>query len=52
MLIVIMLRVGSVPKMQIPLAKGLAKDVNTADYIDALLVNMLATPKEVLNAAG
>lgn len=47
-----MLRGDSMPKMQIPLAKGLAKDVKTADYIDALPVNMLATPKEVLNAAG
>ncbi|CAB3745656.1 Putative stabilization protein [Bacteriophage APSE-7] len=40
------------PKMQIPLAKGLVKDIKTADYIDALPVNMLATPKEVLNASG
>ncbi|MFV9996533.1 MAG: packaged DNA stabilization protein [Arsenophonus endosymbiont of Dermacentor nuttalli] len=47
-----MLREGLMPKMQIPLAKGLSKDFKTADYIDALPVNMLATPKEILNAAG
>lgn len=40
------------PRIQIPLARGLRKDPNTADYIDGLPVNMLATPKEVLNAAG
>ncbi|SPP31567.1 hypothetical protein ARAF_0701 [Arsenophonus endosymbiont of Aleurodicus floccissimus] len=47
-----MLSGGSVPKIQIPLAKGLVKEAKTADYIDALLVNLLATPKEVLNASG
>lgn len=40
------------PKIQIPIAKGLGKDFKTADYIDVLPVNMLATPKEILNAAG
>ncbi|MGW1369523.1 packaged DNA stabilization protein [Providencia hangzhouensis] len=40
------------PQVKIPLARGLRKDPNTADYIDGLPVNMLATPKEVLNAAG
>ncbi|HHZ9158612.1 TPA: packaged DNA stabilization protein [Proteus mirabilis] len=40
------------PRIQIPLARGLRKDPNTADYIDGLPVNMLATPKEVLNASG
>ncbi|HGJ5863326.1 packaged DNA stabilization protein, partial [Arsenophonus nasoniae] len=40
------------PKIQIPIAKGLGKDFKTADYIDALPVNILATPKEILNAAG
>lgn len=40
------------PRIQIPLARGLRKDPHTADYIDGLPVNMLATPKEVLNAAG
>ncbi|SPP30992.1 hypothetical protein ARAF_0094 [Arsenophonus endosymbiont of Aleurodicus floccissimus] len=47
-----MLSGGSVPKIQIPLAKGLVKEAKTADYIDALLVNLLATPKEVLNTSG
>lgn len=32
--------------------KGLGKDFRTADYIDYLPVNMLATPKEVLNSNG
>ncbi|MCS4333700.1 packaged DNA stabilization protein gp10 [Klebsiella variicola] len=36
----------------LPLAKGLGKDFRNADYVDLLPVNMLATPKEVLNAAG
>ncbi|MDN0127407.1 packaged DNA stabilization protein [Yersinia massiliensis] len=40
------------PIQQLPLAKGLGKDFRNADYIDLLPVNMLATPKEVLNAAG
>lgn len=40
------------PQVKIPLARGLRKDPHTADYIDGLPVNMLATPKEVLNAAG
>lgn len=40
------------PRIQIPLARGLRKDPHTADYIDGLPVNMLATQKEVLNAAG
>ncbi|MEQ5075895.1 packaged DNA stabilization protein [Providencia alcalifaciens] len=40
------------PQVKIPLARGLRKDPNTADYIDGLPVNMLATPKEALNAAG
>lgn len=43
---------GSMPQVKIPLARGLRKDPHTADYIDGLPVNMLATPKEVLNAAG
>ncbi|WP_423209373.1 packaged DNA stabilization protein [Proteus mirabilis] len=40
------------PQVKIPLARGLRKDPHTADYIDGLPVNMLATPKEVLNASG
>lgn len=40
------------PIIKLPLAKGLRKDFKTADYIDALPVNLLATPKEVLNASG
>ncbi|WP_432525122.1 packaged DNA stabilization protein [Serratia sp. BFP-2025] len=40
------------PTIQLPLAKGLGKDYRNADYVDQLPVNMLATPKEVLNAAG
>lgn len=36
----------------IPLSKGVGKSYRTADYVDLLPVNMLATPKEVLNAAG
>lgn len=40
------------PITQLPLMKGLGKDFRNADYIDYLPVNMLATPKEVLNASG
>lgn len=40
------------PTMQLPLSKGLGKDFRNADYVDLLPVNMLATPKEVLNASG
>ncbi|EPT0833709.1 TPA: packaged DNA stabilization protein [Yersinia enterocolitica] len=40
------------PTTQLPLAKGLGKDFRNADYVDLLPVNMLATPKEILNAAG
>jgi hypothetical protein len=40
------------PVTQLPLMKGLGKDFRNADYIDYLPVNMLATPKEVLNASG
>lgn len=40
------------PIQTLPLAKGLGKDYRNADYVDMLPVNMLATPKEVLNAAG
>lgn len=40
------------PITQLPLMKGLGKDFRNADYIDYLPVNMLATPKEVLNANG
>lgn len=38
--------------MQLPLLRGLGKARDDADYIDALPVNMLATPKPVLNASG
>ncbi|MFK3699423.1 packaged DNA stabilization protein [Serratia ureilytica] len=40
------------PIQKLPLAKGLGKDYRNADYVDFLPVNMLATPKEVLNASG
>lgn len=40
------------PVTQLPLMKGIGKDFRTADYIDYLPVNLLATPKEVLNANG
>lgn len=40
------------PVQQIPLMKGVGKDYRSADYIDLLPVNMLATPKEVLNSSG
>lgn len=40
------------PIQQLPLMKGLGKDYRNADYVDQLPVNMLATPKEVLNASG
>ena len=32
--------------------KGVGKDFRNADYIDYLPVNMLATPKEILNSSG
>lgn len=40
------------PVQQLPLMKGICKEFSEADYIDALPVNMLATPKEVLGASG
>lgn len=40
------------PIQQLPLIKGSRKDLITADYIDYLPVNMLATPKEILNSSG
>lgn len=40
------------PIQQLPLMKGVGKDYRNADYIDYLPVNLLATPKEVLNASG
>lgn len=40
------------PTMQLPISKGLGKDFRNADYVDLLPVNMLATPKEVLDSAG
>lgn len=36
----------------LPLIKGLGKNYKDADYIDALPVNMLSTPKEVVGASG
>lgn len=40
------------PIQQLPLIKGVGKNFRTADYIDYLPVNLLATPKEVLNSSG
>jgi len=40
------------PIQQLPLMKGIAKSQVNADYIDALPVNMLAVPKEVLDSSG
>lgn len=40
------------PIQQLPLMKGVGKDFRNADYIDYLPVNLLATPKEVLNSSG
>lgn len=40
------------PIQQLPLMKGTGKYYRNADYIDQLPVNLLATPKEVLNASG
>lgn len=40
------------PIQQLPLMKGTGKDYKNADYVDYLPVNMLATPKEVLNSSG
>lgn len=40
------------PIVQLPLMKGNGKDYRNADYVDYLPVNMLATPKEVLNSSG
>lgn len=39
------------PIIQLPLMRGIKKD-SSIDYIDALPINMLATPKEVLESAG
>ncbi|MDE9455556.1 packaged DNA stabilization protein [Xenorhabdus bovienii] len=40
------------PIQQLPLMKGTGKDYRSADYVDLLPVNMLATPKEILGASG
>ncbi|MCK1966869.1 packaged DNA stabilization protein gp10 [Franconibacter sp. IITDAS19] len=40
------------PIVQLPLMKGTGKSYRSADYVDLLPVNMLATPKEVLNSNG
>lgn len=40
------------PILSLPLSKGLGKSYQNADYVDLLPVNMLATPKEVLNSSG
>lgn len=40
------------PVQQLPLMKGVGKNFTNADYVDSLPVNMLATPKEVLNSNG
>lgn len=40
------------PIQQLPMMKGMGKDFKNADYIDYLPVNMLATPKEILNSSG
>lgn len=40
------------PIQQLPLMKGTGKDSASADYVDYLPVNMLATPKEILNSSG
>ncbi|MCK7258092.1 packaged DNA stabilization protein gp10 [Enterobacter asburiae] len=40
------------PIQQLPLMKGVGKDFTSADYVDFLPVNMLATPKEVVNSSG
>ncbi|CDG98047.1 Packaged DNA stabilization protein gp10 [Xenorhabdus bovienii str. puntauvense] len=40
------------PIQQLPLMKGTGKDYRTADYVDLLPVNMLATPKEILGSSG
>ncbi len=40
------------PIQQLPLMKGIAKSQVNADYIDAMPVNMLAVPKEVLDSSG
>ncbi|EJD6037787.1 hypothetical protein M0J18_RS04975 [Morganella morganii] len=38
--------------IKLPLVRGVGKDRHSADYTDLLPTNLLATPKEVLNAAG
>ncbi|MGJ0579943.1 packaged DNA stabilization protein [Xenorhabdus bovienii] len=40
------------PIQQLPLMKGTGKDYRSADYVDLLPVNMLATPKEILGSSG
>lgn len=40
------------PVQQLPLMKGVGKNFRNADYVDLLPVNMLATPKEVLDSNG
>lgn len=40
------------PIQQLPLIKGSGKNFHDADYVDLLPVNMLATPKQVLNSNG
>lgn len=40
------------PIQQLPLMKGVGKNSQNTDYVDYLPVNMLATPKEILNSSG
>ncbi|AFJ47263.1 packaged DNA stabilization protein gp10 [Shimwellia blattae] len=40
------------PIQQLPLMRGNGKSAKDADYIDFLPVNLLATPKEILNSSG
>ncbi|KGA24902.1 hypothetical protein AO825_08240 [Pectobacterium brasiliense] len=40
------------PIQQLPLMKGNGKNFRDADYVDLLPVNMLATPKQMLNSSG
>lgn len=40
------------PEVQVPIAKGVGRSRKDIDYVDALPRNMLAVPKEVLDAKG
>lgn len=40
------------PVTQVPISQGIRKEIKGGEYIDAIPVNMLAVPKNILDASG